>query len=230
MSRRLLTLAATAALAASLLALTACSSGGDSPARGSSNVSRQVGSYEADEIVTVPTRWATAIAQNLSTLTASSDAVFTGRVLRLKEQRQEQFSPASVVNPSPVDGKPSRQAPTFPISTYEVLVEEHASGWETAPPSLVLIEQGGGVVEQADGSRIRLVLDGDEPLETGQRYLFFALRKENGTFSAAPFARLAVEGERLEPGQRWSALGAMKALSGKSVAEALMLVQAAGGR
>ena len=70
----------------------ACSSGGDPPASERTEQTSNGGGEDL-ETVRVPTRWASALANDLSTLTANSEAIFVGRVLRLKEQREEQLAP-----------------------------------------------------------------------------------------------------------------------------------------
>lgn len=214
------------ALAASMLAFAACSSDDTPPPTESGEQATQIADGEPMETISVPVRWASAIASDLSTLTANSDAVFVGRVVRLKSQREEPLAPGLEAS-APADGKPSRQPGTFPISTFEVRVQQAISGGYDAS-SVVLIEQAGGTSERADGSRVRLALEDDQPLEPGHRYLFFVRQKENGTLSAAPFARLLFTDRGLEPVPPWSNLGAMRALSGRTADEATSLVEAAG--
>jgi|FLYL01.1.fsa_nt_gi hypothetical protein len=188
------------------------------------------GPEEHIESIYVPARWASAVASDIKTLGASSDAVFVGRVVRLKEQRDEQLvSDVSEGSAAPVEGKPVREPAVFPVSVYEVRVEQTIAGGQQ-PGAVVFIDQAGGVTERADGSFVRLGLEGDEPLAVGERYLFFARERDNGNLSVAPFARLLVTGHGLEPLASWSNLGAMQALSGRSIAEAASLIQAAGGR
>jgi hypothetical protein len=215
-------------LMVAVLVFAACSSG-DSPTP--DGVVEEATSISSGDlpIVEVHTRWASATASDLPTLTASSDAVFVGRVVRLKVQRDEPLVTGAGGSALPVDGKPSRQPGTFPISTFEVLVEQAVFGAYGAS-TVALIEQAGGIAERADGSRMRLALEDDEPLWPGQRYLFFVRQKDNGTLSAAPFARLLVTDHGLQAVAPWGDLGALRALSGKPVDGAADLVRAAGGR
>jgi hypothetical protein len=78
-----------------------------------------------------------------------------------------------------------------------------------------------------DGEEVIVVLLSDRLLETGETYLFFSVRKENGALNAPPFARfLVTDGDTLSPLPDWADLGASRALAGLTVAEALDEIRA----
>jgi hypothetical protein len=156
----------------------------------------------------VPTRWASAIANDLPSLLDSSDEVFVGRVTRVTGQRDE----------------PAGAPRTFPITRYEVSVEQSISGTLT-PGAAVVVEQGGGTIRSSDGTETRVILHGDEFLVPGASYLFFAGYKSNGTLAAPPFSRLRVAADgALHPLHHWASLGALQQLAGLSAVEAARAV------
>jgi hypothetical protein len=190
----------------------ACAGGTDSPPR-DETTSEPAHSHEESEIpvVHVPARWATGNASDLRSLVASSGTVFVGRIAALKETRVE----------DPFGGAgPSGDRPGIPVSVFEVRVETSLAG-EAAAGSTVVVEQVGGVLANPDGSRTRFVLGGDQPLAVGERHLFFAARKSNGSLAAAPFERFEVsEDGTLASATQWAELGAVHELSGRRVEEA----------
>jgi hypothetical protein len=190
----------------------ACGGGTDSPPRDDVTL-EAAHSHEESEIpvVHIPTRWATANASDLRTLVASSATVFVGRVTELKETRAEDaFGGAG----------PSGDRPSLPVSIFEVRVEASLAG-EAAAGSTVVLEQVGGILANPDGSRTRFVFGGDEPLAVGERHLFFAKRKSNGSLAAAPFGRFEVSGDgTLASAPQWAELGVARELEGLRVEEA----------
>ena len=176
----------------------ACGGGTDSPR--DAVPSEPAHSHEESDIpvVHVPTRWATGNASDLRSLVASSGTVFVGRVAGLKETRVE----------DPFGGAGSSgDRPSLPVSVFEVQVETSLAG-EAAAGSTVIVEQVGGVLANPDGSRTRFVLGGDEPLAVGERLLFFAARKSNGSLTAAPFGRFEVSGDgTLAAAPQWARPG-----------------------
>jgi hypothetical protein len=162
-------------------------------------------------VVHIPTRWATGNASDLRTLVASSATVFVGQVAELKETRVE----------DPFGGAgPSGDRPGLPVSVFEVRVQTSLAG-EAAAGSTVVVEQVGGVLANPDGSRTRFVFGGDEPLAVGERHLFFAARKSNGSLAAAPFGRFEVSGDgTLATAPQWADLGVARELSGLRVDQA----------
>jgi len=190
----------------------ACGGGSDSSPR-DAVPSEPAHSHEDSDIpvVHVPTRWVTGNASDLRTLVESSATVFVGRVAELKETRSE----------DPFGGAgPSNDRPSLPVSVFEVQVETSLAG-EAAAGTTVVVEQVGGIMANSDGGRTRFVLGGDEPLAVGERHLFFAARKSNGSLAAAPFERFEVtEDGTLASASQWAELGAVRELSGRRVEEA----------
>jgi hypothetical protein len=90
----------------------------------------------------------------------------------------------------------------------------------------VAIEQLGGVTTGPDGSQARIILEGDELLEAGRTYLFFASIGPDGTITSAPFARFAVGSNgSLAALPDWAHLGIAARLAGMSVEGAAAEVQ-----
>src|SRR5207247_1063519 len=136
----------------------------------------------------------------------SVDAVFVGSIAEFSGQRFE-----SAIKPTPETwGRVSNE---FPISQFKVNVERPIVG-ELAAGSTVTLEQAGGMSANSDGTAVRIVLSGEEPLSVGNRYLFFASMKANGTFTSAPFERFLVgDGGKLAGAPGWEHLPAVKQLS-----------------
>jgi len=189
----------------------ACGGGSDSPR--DAVPSEPAHSHEESDIpvVHVPTRWATGNASDLRTLVESSATVFVGRVAELKETRVE----------DPFGGAGSAgDRPSLPVSVFEVQVETSLAG-EAAVGTTVIVEQVGGVLANPDGSRTRFVFGSDEPLAVGERLMFFAVRKSNGSLTAASFRRFEVSGDgTLASAPQWADLGAARELSGLRVDQA----------
>ena len=83
------------------------------------------------------------------------------------------------------------------------------------------MEQPGGVTTRVDGSQARIVLEGDEPIQVGGTYLFFASARADGILTTAPFGRFVVGADgSLELPGAFSASGVAKQLSGLSLEEA----------
>jgi len=181
-------------------------------------------------IVEVPARWASANARDVQTLVQTTDAVFVGEVTALTGQREERLgiieSESTGSNPP---RKPATRRPVdFPISVYEVLIQRSLAG-APAEGSDVVLEQPGGLITRADGSQARVILEGDEMLEAGRTYLFFASVKDDGVVTSAPFARFVVSDDgSLAPLKSWADLPAAQRLASLSVDEASIEVQAAG--
>ena len=158
------------------------------------------GGSEEPYVEVVGARWATAEAESVPALIASSDAVFVGRVTQELPQREETL-------PGP-EGRPAAGR-TFPISRYEAVVESSVAGG-LADGSTVVIEQAGGE-DPGDGHVV--MLEGDDLIEAGKTYVFFASQKDNGTWTAAPYGRLEVRGDgSLRAAAMWRSLPASAAL------------------
>jgi hypothetical protein len=174
------------------------------------------GGSEEPYVEVVGARWATAEAESVPALIASSDAVFVARVTQELPQREETL-------PGP-EGR-SAAGRTFPISRYEAVVESSVTGG-VAEGATVVIEQAGGE-DPGDGHVV--MLEGDELVEAGKTYLFFASQKDNGTWTAAPYGRLEVKGDgSLAAAAMWRSLPASAALEA-SGARAVDVIRSAAG-
>lgn len=152
------------------------------------------------QMVEVETRWASGTAVTLPSLLQTSDEVFFGRVTSVIGQQETAVGPGS--------------KGTLPVTSFEVSVVSNLSG-SLATGSTVVIEQVGGATEISGGAQANIVLEGDERLEPGIEYLFFADRKPNGTLTSPPFGRLQVGADGgLTALPRWSSLGALQQLAG----------------
>lgn len=195
-------------MAASVLA--ACSDGGEG----------------APPVVEVRARWDVSAARDLTSLIEATGTVFVGEVtakLSQTDSAQAQL-PAGGASTGKVA---SHGPPGFPISHFAVhVLEPFEGGLETS--DTLVIQQAGGEVEDASGVLVTAVLEGDELLEPGTNYLFFALLKDNGTYSAPPFARFEIgdDGRLIAP-VKWAALGALSSLDGEATGAALREVQRA---
>jgi hypothetical protein len=172
----------------------------------------------------MPSLWAWGDAERLDTLIASADVVFTGNVLTLKGQRP--------VLSQPGGAEPEAPGPRWadiPVSEFEVQVESVVAG-NLAAGTVVPLEQLGGVETMPDGSRVRLALEGDEPIQVGQTYLLFASFQENGSIVASPFGRLKVQANGgLAAEQDWAHLGALQQLSRMRLGDAERQIGVAAG-
>ena len=82
-------------------------------------------------------------------------------------------------------------------------------------------EQIGGLETTPDGTRVRIMLERDEPVQVGQTYLFFASLQDDGSVVAPPFGRMNVRPDgSLAAAAGWEHLGAMTALSRKNLEDA----------
>jgi hypothetical protein len=171
----------------------------------------------------MPARWAWGDAARLDTLTKSADVVFSGTVVRV-EQR--------TVGTASGGGDASGQAPRFldlPLSEFELHVESVVSGNLTAGSAIVL-QQLGGVETRPDGTQVRIMLNGDDPLRVGEKYLLFASFQKDGSMTAPPFGRMKVRADgSLVAEEGWGHLGALKELSLKDLAGAEQRIAVAAG-
>lgn len=191
------------------------------------------GNREADEVavqeenlptIAIPALWAWGDAEDLGTLIHSADVVFRGTVVALKSQRPALSLPAGA--------EPGTTAPRWadmPVSQFEVRLESVVSGNLTTGTAVTL-EQLGGVETRPDVRQVRIMLEGDEPIEVGQTYLFFGSFQEDGSMVAPPFGRMKVRADgRLvaEPG--WGHLGALTELSRRNLGDAERLISVTAG-
>jgi hypothetical protein len=196
------------AIAAFGALVSACGGGADAPAGGATSSSMAAQQREALPTIEVQSLWAWGDAARLETLTSSADVVFRGSVVALKGQR--------LVLSTPGSGEPGAAAPRWadmPVSQFQVRVESISSG-NLPPDATVTLEQLGGVQTQPDGTQVRIMLEGDEPIEVGLTYLFFASFQEDGSMVVPPFGRMKVRADStLAAEQAWAHLGALQQLS-----------------
>ena len=202
-------------LVTALLLLAACGGGGGSDDQGSVPGSHHH-TTQREELPTValPARWAWGNAESLGTLISSADVVFSGTVIALKGQRPA-LSPSVGLE---TQGEAPRWA-DFPVSQFELRVENVVSGNLT--PGTAVIEQMGGVETRPDGTQVRLMLRGDEPLQVGGKYLFFGSFQKDGSIVAPPFGRMNVRPDgSLAAEAGWEHLRALAQLSRGNLGDA----------
>jgi hypothetical protein len=178
------------------------------------------------------TRWATASADSLETLVASTDWQFTAEVIGLDHQEQIDVVPdvpgATPAPPDPDKPIPANDGPPpFPVSYWEVRVVDVLAG-DLTPGDTVIVRQMGGVHEQSDGSLVRVQFEHDPPLEPGEQYLFFTRASSNGVVQTSPFMRMraAADGSYAAEGG-WADMGAMSEISSLGQAGARSAIRAA---
>lgn len=185
-----------------------------------SQSSSEPASASVDDIpvAEIGTRWATARADSLETLVASTDWQFTAEVIGLDHQEEIDLVPdapgATPAPPNPDKPVPANDGPPpMPVSYWEVRVTDVIIG-DLSPGDTLLIRQMGGVHEQSDGSLIRVQFEHDPPLEPGEEYLFFTQASTRGVVQTSPFKRMRVtEGGSYSAEAGWSGMGAMAELS-----------------
>lgn len=216
-----------ACLCLSLL-LAGCGSGADSVRNQEDGKNTLV--PDPAPVVEVPARWASANARDVRTLVQTTDAVFVGDVTALTGQREERLGPAGneSAGSNPAQKPATRRPADFPISVYEVLVQRSLRG-ALAEGSTVVLEQPGGLTTRTNGSQATIILEGDQMLEAGSTYLFFANVQPDGAVTSAPFARFVVSNDgSLAPLESWADLPAAQRLASLSVEDAVVEVQAVG--
>ncbi|MCH7483630.1 MAG: hypothetical protein IIA90_00600 [Chloroflexi bacterium] len=182
------------AAALAVLLLAGCGSSGNTP-----TVERDA---DGLPVARISARYATALADDLDTLVASTDATFVGEGIGTGQSRYVQLGN-------------SRELP-LPVSVFLVRIE--ASTGQPAVGSVVKVEQLGGVTS---GGEVRVLLIGDTAISVGSRYLFFARQDGPNTFSASAFARFPIEDGRVTAPVGWETTGASQALAGDTPAEAI---------
>jgi hypothetical protein len=208
--------------------LAGCGSGAGSVRNSESGRDKLVSDHAP--IVEVAARWATANARDIQTLVSTTDAVFVGEVTALSGQREERLGRAGNdgAGSNTAEKPATRRSADFPISIYAVLVQRSLGG-ALVEGSTVVLEQPGGLTTRADGSQASIILEGDQMLEAGSTYLFFASVQPYGVVTSAPFARFVVSNDgSLAPLKTWAHLPAAQRLASLSVEEAAVEVHAAG--
>jgi hypothetical protein len=195
----------------------ACGGGGQTPGAAEPAGHHAPVPGEDLPIVVLPARWAWGDAEHLGTLISSADVVFRGTVVALRSQK-------------PVGGEAAAGGPRwadFPVSQFEVGVESVISG-NLTPGTSVILEQLGGVETRPDGTRVRLMLKGDQPIQAGQKYLFFGSFQGDQTIETPPFGRMRVgENGSLAAEAGWEDLGALAQLSRLQLGDAEREISAA---
>ena len=155
------------------------------------------------QVIEVPTRWASGNANDLASLVATSDEVFTARVERLAGTREEGILGGTG------ESTGGKRGSTFPITSYDITITRSFVG-DRAVGSAATLEQAGGV--SAD-TGARMMLENDPPVEVGKEYLFFATVTDAGALTTPPYGRLEVGPGRLTAVGPWGELGALKQLA-----------------
>ena len=181
-------------------------------------------SAQTEELPTVemPSLWAWGDAERLDTLIGSADVVFTGTVVAHKGQR-------AALERTGESGTPAPRWANRPVSQFELRVESVLSGALTAETT-VTMEQLGGIDTRPDGTRVRIMLERDPPLEVGQRYVIFGTFQDDGSIVSSPFGRLKVRPDgslAAEPG--WENVGALAQLSRTKLADAEQQIRVTAG-
>jgi hypothetical protein len=167
-------------------------------------------------VAEIDTRWAIGEASDIATLLRERRWVFVGAVTSLREQLEADLVPGDDGPQATVPGKPlpaQSGPPPIPVSIFDVRVEDVIAG-ELSPGEMVTVRQTGGMHVQSTGETIRVILEGDEPLEPGRSYLFFVSPNEFGNFVTSPIARMTVEDDgSFAALAEFADLGAMRQLA-----------------
>ncbi len=178
------------------------------------------------------TRWATAEAQSLQALVASTNWHFTAEVIGLDHQEEIDLVPdvpgATPAPPHPDKPIPANDGPPpLPVSYWEVRVTDVISG-DLSPGDTILIRQMGGVHEQSTGSLIRVQFEDDPPLAPGEEYLLFTQASSSNVVQTSPFMRMQVNADGSYAAEAgWGGLGAMAEISSLSSPSAKSAIRAA---
>ena len=219
--RRLLPAGALIALAAPL---TACA--GEKPPTSVATPSTTA-TVSADSDGTVPTRsiealWNTESARGVKELLAASQIVVIGIVEDVSFDREPVFAQDPSGYPA-VEGKPpppSGTVPNYSTTLYRVRVESSFAGPQAAG-EIVLVYQWGWERSTADGTIERWIIDGDAPLQRGEKYLLFLTQApgRSGQLVAAPWGKFRA-GDRIEPlDTQWASQGAVQELTSRAVSD-----------
>jgi hypothetical protein len=154
-------------------------------------------------VVHIPARYATGLAQDVETLAGLFETAFVGEVTGEGAQREER-----------APGSRNR----LPVSVYTVRVISSAS--DVPAGTIVEVEQLGGLIESDTGA-VRVLSEGDSPIESGARYLFIVSKYDSGAYRGSPLSRFPVLDGRIVAPQGWEELGASQELAGLSPQAAL---------
>ncbi len=171
--------------------------------------------------IEVPALWAWGDAQDLRTLTVTADAVFKGTVVSLKGERPQAPNAAG-----DAPGAPAPRWADLPVSQFEVRIESVVSG--SLLTDTAVYEQIGGLETTPDGTRVRIMLERDEPVHVGQTYLFFGSFQDDGSVVAPPFGRMKVRPDgSLATEAGWEHIGVPADLSRRTLGDAEREISAA---
>lgn len=166
-----------------------------------------VSDAKAIPVIQIGVKWASGLASDITLLNNSSDEIVIGKVTKFEGQRIDDGGTLAI---GPL------QTESMPISLYELVIESPINGLLNEGDT-VTVEQRGGVSKRSDGTTVRFVLDGDEPLRVGTSYLFWLARStaQNDHYSTVPFARMmkTLDGSFVAS-KHWAEMSALKELSG----------------
>jgi hypothetical protein len=154
-------------------------------------------------VVHIPARYATGLAQDVETLAGLFETAFVGEVTGEGAQREER-----------APGSRNR----LPVSVYTVRVISSAS--DVPAGTIVEVEQLGGLIE-SDTGVVRVLSEGDSPIESGARYLFIVSKYDSGAYRGSPLSRFPVTDGLVAAPQGWEELGASQELAGLTPEAAL---------
>ena len=182
------------------------------------------------DVAYVHTRWATDHTTSITTLMTDRNWSFVGEVTALDEQLNVDIVPGDDGPQPTVAGKPTPAAgrtgpPTMPISIFRVRITDVISG-DLAVGETVLVRQTGGYHVQSTGETIKVVLEGDELLEAGMSYLFFASPNPEKRFQTSPVSRMKAAGGSFEALEGWGELPAFQQIAAASRADAEKMIAA----
>lgn len=217
--KRLLQAGALVALVASF---TACT---DEKAPASIATPSTTATVASDSQGTVVTRsiealWNTESARSVKELLADSPIVVIGTVEDVSFDREPVFSQDPSSYPT-VEGKPplpNGTVPNYSTTLYQVRVESSLAGPQ-APGDIVLVYQWGGEKTTTDGTTERWIIDGDAPLQRGEKYLLFLTQApgRSGQLVAAPWGKFRLS-DRIETlDVQWASQGAVRDLTSRAV-------------
>ena len=167
-------------------------------------------------VVYVPARWASAQADSFESLVAATGTVFVGEVTRPLGDRG---APSSLPRP----GGPKV---SIPVTSFEVRVTTGIIGGKLAGET-VIFDQPYGVVDRPAGP-VMVLLEGDSPLEVGTSYLFFASARDDGTLTAAPYARFEATADGFEAPPEFRDVPVAEQLRPLDAAEAAARIRGSG--
>jgi len=169
----------------------------------------------SDEIpvVRVSAQWAAGPATDVALLLETYPTVLVGPVdKRIGQSDGDLTSGLEQLN----------AFPELPVTFFDVTVEVALSNDISVGDSLT-VQQAGGIVTLASGQNARLLLEQDEALVVGNKYMFFLTPSpiDENVLVTSPFARLSMSGDgRFEPLPGWENMAAMSTLAELNIQQA----------